>query len=314
MTPEISVVMPTFNRCDTLAVVLPAILEQATRRPYEVLLCDSGSTDGTAELVQRLQLDLAKRPVAPVLKHLTGPNRGRSGARNMGINAARGRLILFVDADIIADPELLEQHARTHERHADAHPGGKPCAVVGREVQVDDLDEYQRVRGNRSLQRTLHPDERTHLSWLYFLTGNASVPLETFKAVGGFDEAFVGYGHEDLELGYRLEQAGITIRYQYSAINYHWHPVGFEERCQKMRLAGASTVRFYAKHRDPRIKLRLGWNPASMALHWVLAHLGFVRRWVEARVEKRFWSELLLQYHYLTGLREALTTTTVSGT
>lgn len=309
MNPEISVVMPTFNRCDTLQVVLPAILNQHTRRPYEVLLCDSGSTDGTAELVAAQQQALAERVHAPELRYLVGPNKGRSGARNLGIGAARGKLILFVDADIIADPGLLEQHAQTHERFADTHPGSQPCAVVGREVQIDSLEEYERVCGQRALQRTLHPDRRKRLSWLFFLTGNASVPLATFKAVGGFDEAFVGYGHEDLELGYRLENAGIALVYQAAAINYHWHPVGFEERCRKMHMAGVSTVRFYNKHRDPSIRLKLGWNPLSLGLHAVLRRLPWLVGWLEGlRASRRWASEILLQFHYLNGLREGLAT------
>lgn len=290
MLPELSLVVPTFNRRETLAVVLPSLLEQKTRRPYEILLCDSGSTDGTADLVASFH--------DPRLRHLVGENRGRSGARNLGIREARAPLVLFTDADIIADPHLVEEHFRIHEGQA------APCAVVGREVQVDTLQEYERVRGDLGQGRTLHPDARKTLSWLYFLTGNASVPRAALEAVGRFDENFTGYGHEDLELGYRLRRHGLQIRYNPRAVNYHWHPVGFEEKCQKMRLAGISTVRFYNKHRDVRIKLLLGMNPLSLTAHWILSRTRWFLPFLEARQGSRFWSEILLQYHYLCGVQE----------
>jgi GT2 family glycosyltransferase len=122
--------------------------------------------------------------------------------------------------------------------------------------------------------------------------------------VGGFDEDFTGYGHEDLELGYRLQKSGCTLRYNAHAVNYHWHPVPYEEQCQKMYLAGKSTVRFYRKHRDLRIPLIMGMNPLSLGVHFVLDK----STWLRGRLEKwargsRLGKEVLLQYHYLSGIR-----------
>ena len=95
MTPIISVVIPTFNRRETLAVVLPLLAKQTLpQEQYELLLCDSGSTDGTNELVAELAI--------PNLRHIKpAENRGRSGARNAGIREATGEFVLFTDADII---------------------------------------------------------------------------------------------------------------------------------------------------------------------------------------------------------------------
>jgi len=125
--------------------------------------------------------------------------------------------------------------------------------------------------------------------------------------VGGFDEEFTGYGHEDLELGYRLQKHGLSIRYNPRAINYHWHPVSFDEKCEKMKLAGFSTVRFYNKHRDARIKLQLGWNPFSLTMHRFLSiNPSMVQAMTRKSPHSKLCSELVLQYHYLTGLREGM--------
>jgi len=293
MKDFISVVIPTFNRSQTLKVVLPHLAQQ-TLAPehYEIILSDSNSTDDTPALLEDLNI--------PNLRFIRRHNEGRSGARNYGIMEARGNIILFTDADIIADEHLLEEHLEFHRKFP-------MSAVVGCEVQVDSLEEYEKVRKNYLMRRTLHPPSRKKLSWLYFLTGNASVPREILLEVGMFDESFTGYGHEDLELGYRLQKRGLTIRYNPSAINYHWHPVGFEEKCQKMHLAGRSTVRFYLKHKDPDIKFKLGMNPLSLFLHSIISKDGWLLNLCRKSVEtSHLCSEIVLQYHYLTGLKEAL--------
>lgn len=306
MPVDISIVIPTFNRRQTLEVVLPSLLQQSFEPDrYEILISDSGSEDGTRELVEARSRETSER--GPVVRYLCGENRGRSGARNRGIREARGRIVLFTDADIIADPDLVRLHAVTHETHTRLHARVGRCAVVGQEIQVDTLEEYEAVRHRRQAARTLHPDRRKRLSWLYFLTGNASVPRSDLLDLGGFDEDFTGYGHEDLELGYRLERLGLPICYNPQAVNYHWHPVGFEEKCDKMKLAGVSTVRFYNKHRDPRIKLLLGMNPLSMSLHTLFSRTRwFVPMCQDRRSRSRLFSEMLLQYHYLCGVKEGL--------
>ncbi|HEY3999664.1 MAG TPA: glycosyltransferase [Candidatus Xenobia bacterium] len=297
----ISVVIPTFNRRDSLEVVLPALLNQTyPADQYELLLSDSGSTDGTDELVHKLN--------APNLRHLVHPNNGRSGARNDGVKEARFDTILFTDADIIADPKLLEKHAQVHQSQAG------PTAVVGCEVQVDTLEEYEAVKRDPwGRGRHLHQIEGDTgprpLSWLYFLTGNASVNRQALLDVGLFDENFTNYGHEDLELGYRLEKHGVKMLFYPEAINYHWHPVTFTEKCRKMHLSGFATVRMWRKHRDPSIKFKLGMNPFALGWHRLVAEDGFVMRMCKAKAQQsKLASEVLLQYHYLDGVEEGLRT------
>ena len=305
---ELSVVVPTYNRIDTLRVVLPALLEQTLARDaYEIVIADSRSTDGTADYVR----DLAVTAGAQRLRYVPGPYGGRAAARNAGVEAARGRLVLFTDADIIASSDLLERHLDVHR----AQPAAR-LAVVGCELQVRSLDDYREQRDHPDVRRPLHPPTRRRLTWLYFLTGNASVGRDDLRAVGAFDEAFTGYGHEDLELGYRLQKSGVEIRYEPRAINYHWHPVGYDEQIGRMELAGVSTVRLYRKHRDFEVKANLGMTPVSLALHSVLRAAGPLRRAIEkagASVEfpkKNTWPyvarQIAYQYHYLTGVKRAL--------
>jgi GT2 family glycosyltransferase len=293
--PRISVVVPTYNRLDTLHYVIPSLVGQDLRAgEFEILIADSNSTDGTKEFLAEVARD------NPCVRHLPGPYTGRAMARNAGITAARARIVMFIDADIIAAPDLLSQHLAHHDR-----PGTR--AVVGMEVQVDSYQDYLAKRERRELRRPLHGERHKHLSWLYFLTGNASVPRAQLERVGRFDEGFTGYGHEDLELGYRLQRAGIPIEYEPGAVDYHWHPVPWDEQQGKYELAGRSTVRFYRKHPAFDVQLRLGMTPLSLALHTLIDRTPALKTWVEnGAAQPGFARTLSYQYHYLTGVKAAL--------
>ena len=288
---DISVVIPTFNRIETLRLVIPSLLAQDFEaQRYEIVVADSKSSDGTAEY-------LAQH--APRVRHLVGAYGGRAAARNAGIAAAAGTVVLFNDSDIIASRDLLARHWARHERIR--------CAVVGLEVQVRSYEEYLEKSKLPPVRDTLHPPNRKRLSWLYFLTGNASVRKADLVAVGGFDESFTGYGHEDLELGYRLQASGVPIFYEPKAISYHLQDVGFEDQKAKMELAGRSTVRFYRKHPAFAVKLRLGMTPLSLGVHGLLERAPRVVGWLERRsATSSLARTIAYQYHYVSGIKAAL--------
>jgi glycosyltransferase involved in cell wall biosynthesis len=294
--PELSVVIPTYNRLETLRHVIPS-LQHNTLAPelFEIVVADSNSNDGTAEYLAQVSAE------DPRVRHLPGPYTGRAMARNAGIAAARGAVVMFTDADIIASPTLLERHLARHR----AESG---IAVVGMELQVDSLATYERLRDFPEQRQPLHPASRRRLSWLYFLTGNASVRRSDLERVGCFDEDFTGYGHEDLELGFRLEAAGVRIAYEPEAIDYHWHPVPYAEQKEKMKLAGRSTVRFYRKHPTLLVRARLGMTSFSLAAHQVIAkNPALLARLERAAAEKSGLSRnLVYQYHYVSGIKDAL--------
>ena len=292
---ECSVVIPTYNRLDTLQHVIPTLLAQdLAPETYELLICDSNSNDGTAEYLATVSAEHSN------VRHLPGPYSGRAAARNAGIAAARGDVVLFNDSDILTSPNLLSRHLARHRQRAH-------IAVVGLEVQVKDLTDYAYKRDHPAERGSLHPPARTHLSWLYFLTGNASVRRADLLQAGSFDESFTGYGHEDLELGYRLQKAGVTIEYEPEAVNYHCQDVGHEDQKAKMRLAGRSTVRFYRKHPDFAVKLRLGMTPVSLGLHSLLTGVPSILGYFDRRSERsKFARDLVQQYYYVAGIKEAL--------
>ncbi len=292
---EISVVVPTYNRLETLRHVVASLLDQAlTHDSFEIIIADSNSNDGTKEYLA----DVVHR--YPQVRHLPGAYSGRAMARNAGIAAARGDIVMFTDADIIASPNLLARHLAHHRRE-------QAIAVVGLELQVKSFDDYVVQRENPRMRRPLHPPTKKTLTWLYFLTGNASVRRTDLRRVGCFDEDFTGYGHEDLELGFRLQEAGISIRYEPDAVNYHWHPVPHSQQKGRMELAGRSTVRFYRKHPKFSVQAQLGMTPLSLGLHSLLQRTPGVVRWFDERASgSKFARDLVQQYHYVSGIKAAL--------
>ena len=105
MQLTVSVVVPTYNRCDRLHRVLTALAAQTfPRTSFEVIVVSDGSTDGTDEYLR------SDRPPLQLVAVMQ-PNRGPGPARNAGVERARGRLILFVDDDVVAAPDLVEGQA-----------------------------------------------------------------------------------------------------------------------------------------------------------------------------------------------------------
>src|SRR5262245_50520479 len=110
--PFLSVVIPTYNRCDSLYVTLEALGEQTISvDQFEVLVVSDGSTDGTDEMVRRLSRESRYH-----LKLLTQTNTGPSAARNQGVRKSCGEVIVFLDDDVEPTPQFLAIHAAHHVR------------------------------------------------------------------------------------------------------------------------------------------------------------------------------------------------------
>ena len=88
-TPRVSIVMPTYNRKDTIKRAIDSVLQQRFA-DWELVIVDDGSTDGTKDLVAGID---------PRVRLIVQENRGVAGARNRALAAARGSLIAFLDSD-----------------------------------------------------------------------------------------------------------------------------------------------------------------------------------------------------------------------
>lgn len=224
-TPTISVIIPTYNRSRNLRHCLESLTWQ-TEKAFEVLICDDGSSDDTREVALSYQNRLN-------LRYRWQEDLGfrAAEARNLGLQSARGKLIVFLDSDLVIPPTFLQAHAEAHARHK-----GEKIVVnsfVWRMLEAVDEDlglppaDYIPKHEN-----ILKPDSRVRyqlfertepVAETYFLDSNAlSMKLADIESVGGFDPEFIGWGHEDTELGYRVARYGFKLVFvREGAESYH---------------------------------------------------------------------------------------------
>jgi len=206
-------VVPTHNRREVLVSrTLPALFRQnLAASEYEIIVVVDGSTDGTAQAVRGL------RSSAPV-KVLEQPNRGPSAARNKGIEASKGDLVLFVDDDIVCSPSLLKQHLEAHAGQGDVVVYGPisiapetPPSLLRYTIEEWYQDYYRHIESQGGLR---WPQDD-------YLISNSSIPRSRLAECGGFDEDMPA--KEDYELGLRLWKAGIKFTYLPHARAYEYY-------------------------------------------------------------------------------------------
>ncbi len=193
---QLSVIVPAFRASHLLPACLGAIrgstgLEQGS---WEVIVVDDGSDDDTPET--------AAAWADRVLRVEGGP-RGPGNARNLGADAARGEILAFVDADVCVHADALSRMLEAFRDRPAVH------GVFG--AYDDDPGDPTFLSQYRNLyHRYVHL--RGAGEAMTFWAGCGAVRRDAFLAVGGFDvQAFPRPQIEDIELGYRLRDAGGCI-------------------------------------------------------------------------------------------------------
>ncbi|MFE9251049.1 glycosyltransferase [Streptomyces sp. NPDC007088] len=265
--PRIAVVIPTYNRSRLLRRTLSHLARQ-TLPPerFEVVVADDGSTDDTKAVVEEFG------DVLRIGYHFQEDRGFRAGAaRNAGARMCRAPLLVFLDTGAMAAPGFLEQHLRAHSGPAPRrmslgyaygyNPDEPLLELAGVLEQCTPEETVERYAGNPAFLDLRHESlvdcgfdlMRRHVPWNLSFTINCSVSAADFRAVGGFDETFVGWGAEDLEFAYRLYRNGVEFHLDREAwviespVEHDWDVLepGF---LKNMR-------HFLAKHREPQIEI-----------------------------------------------------------
>jgi len=228
-TLDASVIIPAYNRRRRLEGTLRALESlDYPREAFEVILVDDGSEDDTGRFFQRQEYPFRFR----CLRHEV--NRGRSAARNSGVRKARGRVVIFLDDDMRAVPDLLKEHLRHHR--------DDPRTVVlgnvrrAPEVPATALIRYLDSRGVHKL------GAGEPIPFRYFSAGNVSMDRGFLVRAGLFDERFRSFGGEDLELGYRLSRNGARFIFSPGALTHRLDYRDIPETCRAMEIFGRDSL------------------------------------------------------------------------
>ncbi len=233
MNPELSVVIPTLGR----SAALPEVLDRVAGPRTEVLVVADAAAPEVAGATHR-----AERP-------------GASAARNVGLRTARAPIVLFLGDDILASPGLVATHLAWHARLSDER-----VAVLGHVRWADRLKRTAFMawleRGIQTDYDAIHGDRA---GWGHLYTTNVSLKRDFALSVGGFDED-IPFLYEDLDLGRRLHDRGLDLRYAREAEAEHLHAPTLEEWARRMEAVGRAERAFAAKHPDfePYFLRRLG--------------------------------------------------------
>jgi len=256
--PEVSVLIPTHQRREALRTALESLARQSVEPgSYEVVVATDACSDGTAEMIDGLEVPFKLRRVSP-------PGRGRSAAVNAALAAARGEVAIVLDDDMRVVPEFVERH---HSHHP---AGSRRCVLGAVPVELEEgsthAARYVKARFDRHLSRLSDP---AHLALpRSFYTGNASLRVEVLREVGGFDESFGIYGNEDVELSLRLRKAGVELGFDPDALA--WQEYGKDlGGLQRDTLAkGRTTVHLARSHPEVFGDLRLA-DPDDASRPWL---------------------------------------------
>jgi glycosyltransferase involved in cell wall biosynthesis len=207
----ISAVIPTFERWPVVLDAVDSVLAQHV--PCEVIVVDDGSSDGTAA---SLRARFGSR-----IEVISVPHRGRSAARNAGVEAASGELIAFLDSDDLWFADKLAEDQRVLNQQPGAALAAAPVVVVGLDGVVDHWATARHRWRLRRMRRSGFSMESIARQCPLF-TSAVTVRRDAFREAGGFDPSLETY--EDLDLYARLSALGECAWHGRPLVTHRTHP------------------------------------------------------------------------------------------
>ena len=242
--PELSVLLPTFQRADALYRTLQGLEQQtADKAGYEVIVVDDGSDDNTPEVLKQFAEQTSLRFRYALLKENGGPAR----ARNIGLSMIRGKAVFITGDDIEPSDTLVERHLRFHQEHPTAQDALLGYVSFPEGLQPNAFMRWLATDGKAYFFNYADLTPGKEAGPIFFYTCNVSVKTALLEQSGWFDESFTYASHEDLELGYRLADQGMRLIYDPAAEGFHWHMLTVQGITRRVYLMGYSAKLFWSK-------------------------------------------------------------------
>jgi hypothetical protein len=293
----LSVIIPARDMAYSLPAVLDAIAAQQTAAPFEVIVVDDGSTDGTGELARQ-------HPLRPAVVRIP-QCRGAATARNVGVALAEGETVLFADADMVLPPHALADVAARacnrmillgfrHNVAYRADAAGRALLPTGpADLQADHRVRWHAPAGQRLIYSGITLDEpvdgrpldatdglrqlgfaRVYYDWdlpRMVVTALMAASRDAVQEAGGFHPRFgeIGWGSEDTYLGAALIGLGLMVAPLRQLVGYHINPPDEAGSWAAKLATWPATVAFYRQLLDqppPHSKARDFQRQAAVIL------------------------------------------------
>ena len=239
----ISVIIPVYNGEKTIKECLISLAKQ-TRKPDEIIVVDDGSEDRTKEIVK----EFVGKPV----KLIEQKHKGPASARNLGAKKAKGKIVLFTDADCIPNERWVSEMTKPFEKKGVVGVQGvyrtKQRDVIARFVQLEIEDRYDRMRKFETID--------------FIGSYSAAYKKDVFLKFGGFDESFPTASGEDPELSFKLSKLGYKMVLNEKAIVYHKHVSSLSAYLKKKFWRAYWRVLLYRKH--PKKIAKESYTPQTL--------------------------------------------------
>lgn len=249
-----SLIIPAYNAEKTIAACLESTLNQSlSRKDYDVIVVDDGSTDKTSEIVMNYPVRLLKQQ-----------NQGPAAARNTGANEAKGDILIFTDSDCELDVNFLEKIITPIEEDPEivgiqGSYKTKQKEFMAQFGQVEIETRYRKMSRNKYID--------------FIGTYAAAYKKNVFMEYGGFDTGFSQASGEDTEFSYKLYQKGHKMVFKPEAFVYHLHPIHIKHYLKSKFYRGYWRVRIYKKH--PSKTIRDSYTPQSLKFQLLIIPLFF---------------------------------------
>lgn len=216
--PVASLVVPTFNKLEYTLGCLAAVATSGDRLPFEVIVVDDASGDGTASVV----------PGIPGVTYVRNEqNLGFIGSCNRGASLARGRFLVFLNNDTAVQPGWLDALVRTFDEFPATGLVGAKLLYPNGQLQEAGGVIYADARAGNYGRYDAPMDPRfTSVREVDYCSGAAlAIPADLFRELGGFDEHYRPAYYEDADLAMRIRQRGLRALYQPASLVVHFEGV-----------------------------------------------------------------------------------------
>lgn len=234
---QVSIIVTTYNREDALLCVLNSLNNQYHDK-FEVIIADDGSSKNTQEAINKFQafseLDI---------KHVWQDDQGFRAAkvRNKAVAESKGDYLIFIDGDCVAFPDFIARHMRLAQ---------EGYFVRGSRVMLSEMYTQEFLQSELQPSKMTMPEllrlwrakkikriipliklplgklrKLKEKKWYGVKTCNLGMWRKDFMAINGFDEHYVGWGHEDADLAIRLINNGVYRKEGVNAVTmlHLWH-------------------------------------------------------------------------------------------